>query len=152
MTRVRHNTERVLSNAEKCKRYREKNKEKYRREDATNKKYNRMVMARENPAANQRRLKEQAKKKQLYRQKKKMEKELEATSLLDETPVPSTSTPVPSSSFSHKSSARCLKRAAEALPRSPRKKREVVETLASNVLQIKVLSVFEKKRQANKRD
>ena len=142
-----------------------------------------MTLAENNPAANGKRLKDQAEKKRLYRQKKKMEKEQEyditpSASVLDESVIslsdpqtpattsnsdqPSTSTPAPStpasssttpsttplqSSFSHKSTrARSLKRAAEALPKSPRKKREVVETLASNILKIKVPSVFEKKR------
>ena len=171
MTRKRNNTERVLTNAEKCKRYREKNSERYKKEDALNKRYKRMDMAANNPEANLKRLKEQAAKKRLYRQKKKMEKEQESSvSVIDETlssstpaetpatPVysdqpTSTSTPDPSvstslsitpsmkslkSSFSQKSTrARSLKRAAEALPKSPRKKREVLETLATNVLKIK---------------
>ena len=87
--------------------------------------------------------------------------ETPATPVYNDHPT-STSTPDPSvstslsitpsmksleSSFSQKSTrARSLKRAAEALPKSPRKKREVLETLATNVLKIKVPSVFQKKR------
>ena len=62
MTRKRNNTERVLTNAEKCKRYRGKNSERYKKEDALHKRYKRMDMAANNPEANLKRLKEQAKK------------------------------------------------------------------------------------------
>ena len=56
----RNNTERVLTNAGKYKRYREKNSERYKKEDALNKRYKRMDMAANNPEANLKRLKEQA--------------------------------------------------------------------------------------------
>ena len=52
----RNNTERVLTNAGKCKRYREKNSERYKKEDVLNKRYKRMDMAANNPEANLKRL------------------------------------------------------------------------------------------------
>ena len=65
MTRKRSNPDRVLTNAERCKRYRTKDIEAYRKEDALNKWYGRYKLASKNPAGNKKRLKDQAEKKRL---------------------------------------------------------------------------------------
>lgn len=71
MTRQRTNPDRILTNAERCKRYRNKNVDVYRKEDAKNKRYKR-ILASEDPFANKKRLEEQAEKKRLYRLRKKL--------------------------------------------------------------------------------
>ena len=73
MGRKRINTDRVTSNAERCKRYREANKEMYRLSDAIRKRHFRSVTS-TNIKQNVMRLKEQALKKSIYRQRRKMEK------------------------------------------------------------------------------
>ena len=68
-----------------------------------------------------------------------------SSSVVSSTPLTATSTPA--SSFKHKSTrSRSLKRAENALPKSPGKKREVVQKLVSNVLKVKVPFSSDKKR------
>ena len=128
MTRKRSNPDHVLRNAERCKRYRTKDIEAYRKEDALNKRYGRYKLASENPAANKKRLKDQAEKKRFYRQRKKLSSnattnsnaqteqqptstpEIPPTLIPSSTPssssavssTPSTATSTPASSFKHK--------------------------------------------------
>ena len=102
------------------------------------------------------RLKEQALKKSIYRQRKKMKKaslELsvressQMTSDFEETgstfqsssnPEKTEPYPSPSTSFRHKATkTRSLKKAKNFLPRSPSKRKEVIKELASNFLRIK---------------
>ena len=71
MTRKRQNLDKILTNAEKCKSYMEANLEKYRKNDALNKKYKRAMLEPKNPTENAERLKQQAFKKKLYKQRKK---------------------------------------------------------------------------------
>ena len=169
MTRKRSNPDRVLTNAERCKRYRTKDIEAYRKKDALNKRYGK------------KRLKDQAEKKRLYRLRKNFssnattnaansnaqtEQQPTSTPEIPPTPTlpqpipsstassssvvsstPSTATSTPASSFKHKSTrSHSLKRAENALPKSPGKKLEVVQKLVSNVLKVKVPFSSDKKR------
>lgn len=72
MTRRRNNPEHVLTNAERCKRYRQKTIGAYCKEDAMNKRYKRMIVSKDH-VTNEKRLKEQAEKKRIYRLRKKLE-------------------------------------------------------------------------------
>ena len=116
MTRKRSNPDRVLTNAERCKRYRTKDIEAYRKEDALNKRYGRYKLASENPAANKKRLKDQAEKKRLYRLRKKLssnattnaansnaQTEQQPTSTPEIPPTPTLPQPIPSSTPSSSS-------------------------------------------------
>ena len=73
MGRKRINADRVTSNAKRYKGYREANKEMYRLSDSLRKRHSRSVML-TNIEQNIMRLKEQALRKSIYRQRKKMEK------------------------------------------------------------------------------
>ena len=179
------------TNAERCKRYREKNLEKYRKEDAQRKRLKRAEIAKD-PVLNQERLNKQAEEKRLYRlrkirQSKQVEHPSSEQSSPDKPPSDQSSPPqdkshseqsppldqfsseqsppyestmdssqpgpssqpdiAPTSSFKHNSTrSRSMQRARKALPKSPNKKREVVEDLVKNVLKIRVPSVSDKKR------
>ena len=60
-----------ISNAEKCRRYREKHRDKYRKADALRKKHKIAMMKVKDPKANEFRLKLQPEKKREYRKKVK---------------------------------------------------------------------------------
>ena len=71
MTRKRQNPNKILTNAERCKRYREVNFEKHKKNDALNEKYKRAMLGAKTLAENAERLKQYVFKKKLYRQHKK---------------------------------------------------------------------------------
>ena len=119
-----------ISNAEKCRRYREKHRDKYRKADALRKKHKIAMMKVKDPKANEFRLKLQPEKKREYRKKVNEAKE-------NQTPPSSAE-----SYFSNKSvKCRSLKKAVVALPKSPNKRHEIVQSLSQKFsLRIKLTS------------
>lgn len=147
MGRKRIHEDRQTANAERCKKYRTKNQEKYRADDALRKWHRRETLKNTDADKNKLRLQEQAFKKKLYRQRKRNEANTTTTTAtapdLSETlttataSVPVTPEPSTSAPFKHNSTrARSLKKAEKALPLSPNKRIEVVKSLASNVLRV----------------
>ena len=119
-------------NKDYCKRYREKNREKYRKNDAERKRAQRVKVKLQNPELYELKKKEERERKQLSRLRKKF-------GLINQSPVTSESTvaaanndaATPSTSFSTKQAkARSISRAEKALPKSPRKKNEILGSLA----------------------
>ena len=119
-----------ISNAEKCRRYREKHRDEYRKADALRKKHKIAMMKVKDPKANEFRLKLQREKKREYRKKVNEAKE-------NQTPPSSAE-----SSFSNKSvKCRSLKKSVDALPKSPNKRHEIVQSLSQKFnLRIKLTS------------
>ena len=108
-----------ISNAEKCRRYREKYRDKYRKADALRKKHQRVVVKKD-PVANEIRLKTQREKKEyrerILKEKSQTNESFESSSL---------------SSFSNKAvKGRSLKRACDALPKNPQQRSEIVQSLS----------------------
>lgn len=105
-----------ISNAEKCRRYRERHREEYRK---ALRKMNKIVtMKVKNTKENELRLKLQRDKRE-YRQRINQRKE-------NQTPSSSAE-----SSFYNKSvTCRSLKKAVDALPKSPNKRKEIVQSLS----------------------
>ena len=109
-----------ISNAEKCRRYREKYRDKYRKADALRKKHQRVVVKKD-PIANEIRLKTQREKKKEYRERILQEKSQTNESFESST----------LSSFSNKAvKGRILKRACDALPKNPQQRSEIVQSLS----------------------
>ena len=101
-----------LSNAEKCRRYRMKNAETYRKADALKKRACRKVLKAKNPLVHENHLKIQREKKRIYREKsRKQNKE----------------NPTLSSSFTCVSTRKrtSLKKVVKPLPKSPNKRTEI---------------------------
>ena len=69
-----------LSNAEKCRRYRMKNTETYRKANTLKKREYRKVLKAKNPLANENRLKIQREKKIIYREKSRKQNKENPTS------------------------------------------------------------------------
>ena len=108
-----------ITKTKKCRRYRQRHGDKYRKGDALRKKYNRVTMKINDPVANEFRLKVQREKKREYR--KMVSLEISQNQSLNSS---SSST----SSFSNKAvKGRSLKKACDAL-KSPRKRSEIVQT------------------------
>ena len=108
-----------LSNAEKCRRYRERHIHDYRKADALRKKRRVALLKAKDPSANELRLKIQREKKREYRKKVSALKSKEIQS------------PPESYSFSTKAiKCRSLKKAVDALPRSSNKWIEIVQSLS----------------------
>ena len=109
-----------ISNAEKCRRYREKYRDKYRKADALRKKHQRVVVKKD-PIANEIRLKTQREKKKEYRERILQEKSQTNESFESSTLY----------SFSNKAvKGRILKRACDALPKNPQQRSEIVQSLS----------------------
>ena len=126
-----------LTPAQRAKRYRENNKEEVRKRENLRKKQHRVTLKCVNPIANKERLEKQKIAKALYR-KRKLEEAIKAKE--------STNTSSPSSKFSNTAiRARSLKKAADALPKSPRKKVEIVKSLAKQFhLKVKYTNIINK--------
>ena len=118
-----------LSQAERAKRYREKNKEKVREQDALRKKLKRIAMKVNDPEKNQARLL----KKRLYKQ----EYRKRIRSNIDEQPSPTSNST--EEGFSQRSSyMRSFKKVERSLPKSPRRRNAVVSSLAKK-FQLRIL-------------
>ena len=121
------------TNAERCKRYRESHKEKYRENDALRKRHSRLI-ATLDPVRNAARKEKERLRKKAYRQRQKHIKRMavEEKNAADvATPETSSSASTPSSAFKHKATkARSMRRAMTALPNSPAKRNEIIGTLA----------------------
>ena len=135
-----------LSNAERCRRYRSKHAEKYKKDDALRKRHERAT-AQLNSEKNSDRLFIQAMKKQIYRSKLKQRKaEAEATASSETNLTEkdggnmsrdTTESDMPTSAFKHKSTkCRSLRKAQESLPKSPSKRTEVVKEIAKTYLRL----------------
>ena len=108
-----------LSNAEKCRRYRERHANDYRKADALRKKHRVELMKTKDPSANELRLKIQREKKPEYQKKVRALKSKEIQSLPE------------SSSFSNKAiKCQSLKKAVDTLHRSHNKRIEMVQSLS----------------------
>ena len=111
-----------ITNAKKCRRYRQRHGDKYRKADALRKKHNRVTMKINDPIANEFRLKVQREKKREYRKRVSLET-LQNQSL--------NSSGLSTSSFSNKAvKGRSLKKACDAFHKSPRKRLETVQSLS----------------------
>ena len=142
MGRARLDSEQTSTNAERCKRYRKKKGDKYKSDDSL-RKWSKLEMIRKNPLKNEQRLKDQAEKKKLYRQRKKYE----ANMNMNNEQTTSTPAEAPKVAFTHSSTkARSIKKVESALPRSPRKREEVVKALASNFLRVQFKSTSKRGR------
>ena len=106
-----------LSNAEKCRGYRMKNAETYRKADALRKREYRKVSKAKNPLANENRLKLQREKKRIYDEKSRKQNKENPTS--------------PSSFRCPATRKRSLKKVVKALPKNPKKRIKIVKSLAS---------------------
>ena len=113
-----------VSVADRCRKYRQKHQEEYREKDALRKKNKRLIMKTVDPVANAERLRKQRLRKQEYRRKMKQ-------AALVNIPVTETVLNSPAiSAFSNRSiRSRSLLRAERNLPKSPRKKTEIVTAL-----------------------
>ena len=153
MTRKRQNPDKILTNAERCKRYREVTFEKHKKNDALNEKYKRAMLEAKTPAENAERLKQCVFKKKFYRQHKKEMASVDLSHTLEEQLLENQqinqSTPISNkdpSTFKNKSTkSRCIKKASNALPKSPNKRKEVVEKLATCILKVKLPAISNKK-------
>ena len=110
-----------ITNGKKYRRSRQRHGDKYRKADALRKKHNRVTMKINDLVANEFRLKVQREKKREYRKSASLE--ISQNQSLNSS---SSST----SSFSNKAvKGRSLKKAFDALPKSPRKRSEIVKSL-----------------------
>ena len=113
-----------LSGAERAKRFREKNKERVREEDALRKRHARNTMKVTDPSKNRERLLKQRLYKMEYRKRVKdgdqtqNQVQIESTESLTE------------SSLNRATLMRSLRKAEKSLPKSPRKQKAVVQGLA----------------------
>ena len=142
-------TQKTSKNKDYCKIYREKNRETYRKNDAERKKAQRLKVKLENPELYEVKKKEERERKQLSRLRKKL-------GLVNQFPATSESitaaanndAATPSTSFSTKQAkARSISRAEKALPQSPRKKNEILCSLAKKY---KLRIVMSKKKSGRK--
>ena len=112
------------STAEQCKKYRQKHKEVYREKDALRKR-NYCQKMKGNPIANEERLRVQQEKKQEYRQQvKESIATATAANLLTEQNDDSTF-------WQAHIRSRSIQKVAKILPKSPRKRKEVISALAN---------------------
>lgn len=116
----------TTTNAERCKRYREKNKEEYRINDALRKKQKRTVLKTLDKVKYEEQKKKDRERKRLSKLKKSQATPSSATSALEATEAASSS---PFSNSAVKS--RTVKRVEKCRPQSPRRKTEVIKSLAS---------------------
>ena len=113
-----------ITNAKKCRRYRQRHGDKYHKADTLRKKHSRVTMKINHPVANEFRLKVQREKKREYR--KSVSLEISQNHSLNSS---SSST----SSFSNKAvKGRSLKKAFDALPESPRNGRKSLKAYQKN--------------------
>ena len=112
------------STAERCKKYRQKHKEVYREKDALRKRnYRQKVKV--NPVANEKSLRVQREKKQKYRQRVK-------ESIATATTANFVTEQNDDSAFSQAHiRSRSIQKVAKTLPKSPRKRKEVISALAN---------------------
>ena len=111
-----------ITNAEKCRRYRQKHGDKHRKADALRKKHNRVIMKINDLVANEFHIKVQREKKREYR--KRVSLEISQNQSLNSSSSSTTS-------FSNKAvKGRSLKKVGDALPKSPRKRSEIVQSLS----------------------
>ncbi|XP_066916722.1 uncharacterized protein [Clytia hemisphaerica] len=112
-------TKKSYDNKSYCKRYRQKDPEKYRKDDADRKRYQRYLKKVNNPEL-------YAELKKKNRDRMRLSRELKKRAAQEPAPDPE-----PESAFSSKQSKyRSLKRAEINLPNSPNKKMEVIGSLA----------------------
>ena len=114
------------TNAERCKRYREKYKEEYKISDALRKKHARLVLKMQNKAKHEEQKKKDRERKRLAKLRSKIQVNQAAAS----EQAASTSSPNPLFSSSSIKS-RTVKRVEKFLPQSSRRKSEVIKSLAS---------------------
>ena len=118
-----------LSGAERARRFREKNQNRIREEDALRKRHMRLSMKIKDPAKNEERLRKKREYKRNYRQKMKAAAALSESQ--QNTTSSSTSTSTAVEGFSQRSIyMRSLRKGEKALPKSPRKQKAVVTSLA----------------------
>ena len=118
-----------LSGAERAKRFREKNKTRVREQDALGKRHKRLIMKVNNPVKNEERLRSERLFKQDYRTRKKAIQLLTERHNERDEATPSTSSS--SEGFAQCSThMRSVRKAVKALPKSPRKQKAVVTSLA----------------------
>ena len=114
-----------ITNAKKCYRCRQRHGDRYRKADLLRKKHNTVTMKTNDAVANEFCLKLQREKKREYR--KRVSLEISQNQLLNSS---SSST----SSFSNKAvKGRSLKKACDALPKSPRNRSEIVQSLSEKL-------------------
>ena len=121
-----------ISNAEKCRRYREKHQDEYKKRDVLRKRHTIATIKVKDSVTNEIRLKIQRDKKREYR------KRINELKTKENNP-PSDS---PNSSFSNKAvKSRSLKKVVDALPKSPNKRTEIVQSLSKKFnLRIKFMN------------
>ena len=133
-------------NKDYCKRYREKNRATYRKSDAERKRAQCEKVKLLNPELHELKKKEERERKQPFRLRKKLGpvNQSSATSESRAAPNNNATNTTPSTSFSIKQArARSISRAEKALPKSPRKKTEILGSLAKKY-QLRI--VMKKKR------
>lgn len=110
------------TNADRCKRYREKNKESYKIKDALRKKRARLLLKTDKVKYEEQKKKDRERK-ELTKLRKKVGIDNNSDHLTPDTCQPS---------FSNSAiKSRTIKRVEKVLPRSPRRKSEVIKTFAS---------------------
>ena len=130
-----------VSVAERCKKYRQLHQKEYREKDALRKTHQRMIMKITNPVANEERLRIQRLKKQEYRQRIKAAKQDVATPVQE---------PGPSAFSQHHIKSRSLQKVEKSLPKSPRKRSEIVGALVDKFqLRIKLTGKSKRGRPKN---
>ena len=136
-------------NKDYSKRYREKNRERYRKNDTERKRVHRVKVKLQNSELYELKKKDEREKKQFSRLRKKL-------GLINQSPVTSDSTAAaanndaatPSTPFSTKQAkARSISGAEKALPKSPRKKNEILGSVAKKY---KFCIVMNKKKTGRK--
>ena len=112
------------TNADRCKRYREKNKEEYKINDALRKKRARLILKTQDKEKHEQLKKKDRERKQLA----KITSKIQVTA----TPDQAASTSSPHTPFSNSAiKSRTIKRVEKSLPQSPRRKSEVIKSLVS---------------------
>ena len=122
------------SNAEKCRKYREKKKENYRKNDALRKKHSRLLLKLKDKGEYNLQKEKEKLRKRAEREKKKISSEPipPATPTAASTLEPSTSASGSSSAFKHRcTKQRYMKKIEKYLPKSPAKRREVLGEIAN---------------------
>ena len=121
-----------LSGAERAKRFREKNKTRVREQGALRKRHKRLMMKVNNPVKNEERLRRERLYKQDYRMRKKaIQQQQLLTERHNERDEATPSTSSSSEGFAQRSThMRSVRKAVKALPKSPRKQKAVVTSLA----------------------
>ena len=125
-------TKKVSENKDRCKKYRQKYKDSYRKADAERKRNSRLEQKLLNPELYELEKQSERERMRMFRERKKHRLvKAKDTALPDESPSSSTSTPDSSqSAFTTKQSmCRSLKKAVNALPERPRKKSETLGSL-----------------------